>query len=1295
MEKFHKFIFALILIQISFGTNAQFVEQFKKMGTVTNTYEKICANKSHSFRNIKSQWTNICNVVVKSDLCKKIKDSEKINCKDSSENELNVQSLEFIKNCGVGFFYESLKEFVTFIYELVVGVGSYVIDGKKRGEINAALKEYWGSIKNYIAIEYAKDFDKTKNKAKSYKNVAFNLTSLIFKKMAQAISDSYYQLGCYTRELRQEKICKTVGSFVMPPVVALGLVFKGPALLKKVSTSLSKGDDSSPGAPKLTMVGRNDPVLRKEALKVSDEELQSPEFKELTADLTHLMERNGGVGVAAPQAGVSKRIVVVRSSTEGNKVLINPTINPISSAKKTSLEGCLSIKGKCGLVQRNKDIEVRYTNERGESVVWNPKGKDAITVQHKADHLDGTLWFHRQRKFTKQFGIHPIAALSDSKSIEFNKYLESLSLEEKAKLKELSPSMNQMFLNLQDEKTLIGSLPGMSVDQKFDFANFVYRELLKEQTSRGALDKIEKLVDSDQKALIVYEILKGVKSKQASNVISGLSSLKKFDVVHTFSARGPPYKSALEINVKQTSGSEGKSLKFDSVEEAIKFSKYAARYRIRQDVNSGNFEVKLPDSEKATLVTVSGKDNVLYLIHKFEERNGVEFAKLTSKYLFEGDPKRPITFGIESEMNFVENPNLLLDYKIIGYDQNAWNDLPLKERLEAAKTARLKVDPKTPFLEKLPGRNEKLPKIIINEGDGNVELNGLVFHNLDEVKDFVKYIDNRYGKSSLQGHVVRDNKSELQGISGFTVFESDHAQIRSLDRHFELHSKDNTFVPGKNLSHHSLGPLSDKDLALYKKSEAHVGMGKKSDVDSSSSRIVYAPVLRTEPYPKGKVGVELRQYHKRSDELLRGMQDLASDMSKENGLANYFQFSKIELINDKLPQARAKELGVNLSRKWKGGFFSDDTFFKETGKKIRSEFPNLMYGGADPEQRFFYPLRDWTNYPSVKMLPAKEQAEAVRKINEATRDYLIVLDKKVTNFNGRSVTPNDIKEMQIAASIWAKKSGLKEILDGHAHSLKNKDVSAKPAYIIDVKTTDKRTSPEGSAELFEKSIKSFPNGKSYEEIVLKKDIPETLPRYQEFLEETVEVIYSPTGPFGHINLRVGERVYSFNDVQSVSINQFKAMKKDGRVGYAFEVSSEKIAKLKHDLERFYSDSRDFNVPPFDAYSPKVDVKAVDNGTVQFKSSSPNYGNNKKAAADIVDDGNDAYLESPSGMKYPLERKNDGTYCTQSFSCATSATHLLKKSFGIDVEFEQGAKSLKELLEAGNPKGTSPDFKIVY
>ena len=130
-----------------------------------------------------------------------------------------------------------------------------------------------------------------------------------------------------------------------------------------------------------------DPVLRKVSKPVKE---VTPKIVTLIDDMLDTMYEAFGVGLAAPQVGILKRIGVIDIG-EGPIVLINPEIIE-TSGEQTGDEGCLSVPGMAGQVTRPNYVKVKALNEDMDEVVYEGEGLLARAICHELDHLDGHMY---------------------------------------------------------------------------------------------------------------------------------------------------------------------------------------------------------------------------------------------------------------------------------------------------------------------------------------------------------------------------------------------------------------------------------------------------------------------------------------------------------------------------------------------------------------------------------------------------------------------------------------------------------------------------------------------------------------------------------------------------------------------------------------------------------------------------------------------------------------------------------------------------------------------------------------
>jgi len=146
------------------------------------------------------------------------------------------------------------------------------------------------------------------------------------------------------------------------------------------------------------------PTLRKKAKKVAVSFLNTNKSKALFKKMFGLMRKSNGVGLAAPQIGLSLQIVVaeIRPTSTRKKlkrslpsVLINPKVVEFSKSVASDYEGCLSLPGIYAKVPRSTSVVVQYLNEYGQRVTEKASGLWARIYQHEIDHLNGICFMDR------------------------------------------------------------------------------------------------------------------------------------------------------------------------------------------------------------------------------------------------------------------------------------------------------------------------------------------------------------------------------------------------------------------------------------------------------------------------------------------------------------------------------------------------------------------------------------------------------------------------------------------------------------------------------------------------------------------------------------------------------------------------------------------------------------------------------------------------------------------------------------------------------------------------------------
>ena len=158
-----------------------------------------------------------------------------------------------------------------------------------------------------------------------------------------------------------------------------------------------------------------EPLLQRIAAPVTrfDAELHA-----LLTDMDDTMRALNGAGIAAPQIGVSQRVVIFELADNPRyphiapvpyTVLVNPLVTPLTAEEDEGWEGCLSVPGMRGLVPRHRRVRYRGYDQHGMPIDRTVEGFHARVVQHEVDHLDGILFPQRVRDL-RDFGFEDVLA---------------------------------------------------------------------------------------------------------------------------------------------------------------------------------------------------------------------------------------------------------------------------------------------------------------------------------------------------------------------------------------------------------------------------------------------------------------------------------------------------------------------------------------------------------------------------------------------------------------------------------------------------------------------------------------------------------------------------------------------------------------------------------------------------------------------------------------------------------------------------------------------------------------------
>ena len=168
------------------------------------------------------------------------------------------------------------------------------------------------------------------------------------------------------------------------------------------------------------------PTLRQMAEPVILSEIHSLEFKVILQDLYDTMKAEGGIGIAAPQINISKQITLIELPANSERygklekselfTIINPVITVIDPGLQGFWEGCLSVPGLRGFVERARSVQIDYTNEFGQQKQLIAENFLSTVFQHELDHLFGKLFIDRVTDTKKISYLEELAEFNKTKT---------------------------------------------------------------------------------------------------------------------------------------------------------------------------------------------------------------------------------------------------------------------------------------------------------------------------------------------------------------------------------------------------------------------------------------------------------------------------------------------------------------------------------------------------------------------------------------------------------------------------------------------------------------------------------------------------------------------------------------------------------------------------------------------------------------------------------------------------------------------------------------------------------------
>ena len=154
-----------------------------------------------------------------------------------------------------------------------------------------------------------------------------------------------------------------------------------------------------------------DSVLRQKAKKIS---IIDSSIQRLIDDMIETMQEASGVGLAAPQVGVSLRVIVLQMPGEQPMAIINPEVVERTGEQEVT-EGCLSVPGYVGEIKRANQVTVKGKDHQGKRIKIKATGLMAEALEHEIDHLDGKLYIDHIKSDDKLYKVeHKVSPESDN-----------------------------------------------------------------------------------------------------------------------------------------------------------------------------------------------------------------------------------------------------------------------------------------------------------------------------------------------------------------------------------------------------------------------------------------------------------------------------------------------------------------------------------------------------------------------------------------------------------------------------------------------------------------------------------------------------------------------------------------------------------------------------------------------------------------------------------------------------------------------------------------------------------------
>lgn len=655
---------------------------------------------------------------------------------------------------------------------------------------------------------------------------------------------------------------------------------------------------------------------------------------------------------------------------------------------------------------------------------------------------------------------------------------------------------------------------------------------------------------------------------------------------------------------------------------------------------------KLTNSHYLTIRNFIGRD--ILLGHNVPK-------KLYKKRYFGRDENLPLSFGLEFELLIDEVPGILNHYRVGTLTEQEWYSLGIEQRLKLAKEAYKNANDVENILVRLKDANPKLPKGLFPEPHGTIEGNGLIYDNLGELRELVIFMTEHFGKFSWQPHVVMDTGAELRGMAGYSLFEFERNQLTVLENGFQRYLNNSNAIPSANLVHYSLGPIDEVIAGRIREADEFLDNGLM-DITIDSVKMVNGPHFRVgSVYGEGRMGFEMRHYHKRYQEMLDGVERLTNELEEFGGLSNYTEFAKAEQVSKNTIKQALERFNFSPDE-------ADDMelFFISLGDEILklNKARGGGLSGADYAHRLLYPLKDWLNHPIRKHMSKDELLAMDNAMKFEQFKFIKEIKKLMDKYDVIEVTPEALDEVRVLIAQWAHRVNISEYFDRFALKFERKRRDVRYTKLPDLGFFKKL---DNGVYKFNRSSKMA---------------------YDNYLENTIEIAYRDVGKTGHMELRVGKRHYSINGVlfnsSLVSKSNFSGFG-SGAVGRVYRLDRNQIKEAMEQIEAFVKSIDKYNFPPFDVYGSLEKVTAFEKG-FKMLGGSKNKGLIKARIEEI--NGRPYFVNDL--IKIPAVEK-DGEYYIQTTNCTRGITDILRTYIDFDIGSYPSAGMLNDAFTNGSVK----------